>query len=124
MTEAQFQASVIQLATLTGWRVYHHSRSDKGLRGGPGALGFPDLILVKRFDDAGRTLLIAAELKVGKRTTTDDQIQWLEHFHHVSDTSVGVVWRPDAAPARELWPSVETSEGPNFGAIGRRLRRR
>ena len=33
-----------------------------------------------------------------------------------------VVWRPDAPPLAERWWRVETSEGADFGAIGRRLR--
>lgn len=121
LLERDFQAAIIDYAAHMQWRIYHHSRSDKGLRGGPTAIGLPDLLLVKDCYPASN-LLIAAELKCGKRTTTPEQREWLRYFDGV-DGAVGVLWRPTPAPLNEPWLlRVETWEGDNLGAIGQRLR--
>jgi hypothetical protein len=51
MSEAEFQAQVVSLAELRGWRIFHDHDSRRN------TAGLPDLILVRR----GR--LIFAELK-------------------------------------------------------------
>ena len=114
MLERHFQAAVLEYAEYLGWRVAHHARSDRNLRA-HSSVGFPDLILVRG------GWMIAAELKVGKRLTTDAQRAWLSEMDAV-DGCTAVLWRPSAAPRGEPWGRVETSQGADFGAIGRRLR--
>ena len=109
MTEKAFQEQVIQLAKLCGHLPYHTHDSRRS------AAGFPDLILIR-----GESL-IAAELKVGTNATTKAQYDWLAAFGVVPGCTA-VVWRPDAPPLAERWWRVESSEGADFGAIGRRLR--
>ena len=104
-----FMPTVIKLAQLCGWRPFHVHDSRRS------AAGFPDLVMLN--GDS----LIAAELKVGKNTTTTEQYEWLAEFDQVPGCTA-VVWRPDAPPLAERWWRVETSEGADFGAIGRRLR--
>ena len=109
MTEKAFQEQVIQLAKLCGFLPYHTRDSRRS------AAGFPDLILIKDAE------LIAAELKVGANTSTPEQRYWLEAFDNVPGCTA-IVWRPNKPPKAEMWWRVETSEGADFGAIGRRLR--
>ena len=109
--EADFQAQIVKLATLLGWKVYHthDSRKSQG--------GFPDLILIRR------TRMIVSELKTQEHTTTDEQRKWMHAFIGIGigDAEVSL-WRPDAPPAAEEWNGrIETSEGHGFGDIGRRL---
>ena len=104
-----FQPAVIKLAKLCGWRPYHTHDSRRS------AAGFPDLILIRDAE------LIAAELKVAANTSSPEQLYWLEAFAGVPGC-VALVWRPNKAPKAEKWWRVETSEGADWGAIGRRLR--
>ena len=109
--EADFQAQVVKLATVLGWKVYHTHDSRRSHE------GFPDLILIRR------SRLIAAELKTRKETTTSDQRQWLCAFIGLGDYAEVSLWRPDAPPNAESWTGrIETSIGNDFGAIGQRLR--
>ena len=106
-----FQPQVVKLARLCGWRPYHTHDSRRS------AAGFPDLILIKDAE------LIAAELKAGARTsTTPEQLYWLGSVQPACSGCVALVWRPNKAPKAEKWWRVETSEGADWGAIGRRLR--
>ena len=121
LTESAFQAGIIKLAELHGWLVQHNAMSRGNLRA-HSSPGFPDLLLVH--PDHGAAA-IAAEVKVGKNTTTDAQRRWL--YALASAGCHAVVWRPDPAPAAEKWLFRETSEpgdGHDFGTIGRRLRDR
>ena len=120
LLERDFQAAILDYARLLGWRAYHVSDVRGKLRGGLDAEGFPDLLLVKDFHPASN-LLIAAELKCRKRTTTPEQREWLRYFDGVHG-AVGVLWRPTPAPLQEPWMRVETWEGDDFGDIGSRLR--
>ena len=63
--EANFQATVIELAELHGWRVYHTHDSRRSQP------GFPDLTLVRRYR------LIFAELKREGGKLTAEQTAWL-----------------------------------------------
>ena len=105
-----FQPQVVKLAQLCGWRPYHTRDSRRS------AAGFPDLILIKDAD------LIAAELKVGARTSSPEQLYWLGIVRPACRAALAIVWRPNKAPKAEKWWRVETSEGADWGAIGRRLR--
>jgi hypothetical protein len=96
-TEAEFQAQVIQLARLRGWRVAHFrpARTAKGWRTAVAAdgVGWPDLFLVR----GGR--VIAAELKVGNNRLSPQQTAWLTALRAADIPAV--VWRPT------MWPEIE-----------------
>jgi hypothetical protein len=64
-TERSFQAQVVKLAELLGWRCYHTLRSEGS------ASGFPDLVLVRARHPKPR--VIFAELKADRGRLTDDQ---------------------------------------------------
>jgi hypothetical protein len=68
-TERSFQAQVVKLAELLGWRCYHTLRSEGS------AAGFPDLVLVRARHPKPR--VIFAELKADRGRLTDDQKTWL-----------------------------------------------
>ena len=98
LTEAEFTRQVIAFARLHGWRVAHF-RSARTARGwrtpvqGDGK-GFPDLILV------GHSRIIVAELKVGRKTLTADQTEWIAAF--VLAGAGAYVWYPSD------WPEIES----------------
>ena len=79
-TEAQFQASVIRLAQLLGWRVWH-DRATNARRTCPdcGArtrvprndAGLPDLLLIRR------PRLVVIECKSERGKPTRQQLEWL-----------------------------------------------
>ena len=75
LTESVFQGRIVDLAKLCGWRI-HAERPAQRREGRwttpiQGHVGFPDLVLVRR------ERLIFAELKVGYRKATDEQMIWL-----------------------------------------------
>lgn len=81
MGEAAFQAAVLQLAELRGWRWYHShdSRRDPA--------GFPDLVLVRGW------VILFVELKSERGRLRPEQEEWRNALlsattHHVH------VWRP------------------------------
>ena len=85
LTESDFQATVIELAELHRWLVYHTHDSRRS------APGFPDLTMVRRGH------LIFAELKTEKGPLTEDQAHWLRELGKVSDAYHRIgryVWRP------------------------------
>lgn len=74
MTEAEFQAQVVQLATITGWRHLHVRRTiGRGRKWttSTNLAGWPDLLLWR----PGR--VIAAELKADGGKVTDEQVDVL-----------------------------------------------
>ena len=98
--EADFQAAVIELAELQGWRVFHPHDSRKSQP------GFPDLTMVRD----GR--LIFAELKTNTGKITADQAIWLSDLSYVAKIAQGnistrhpvmavKVWQPSD------WPEIE-----------------
>ena len=98
--EADFQAAVIELAELQGWRVYH-THDSRGSQP-----GFPDLTMVRR------QRLIFAELKCEDGYPTDEQTAWLTDLGRVADeiqqnsiispTGLEVyLWHPSD------WPEIE-----------------
>src|SRR5690606_29558723 len=88
-TEAEFQAQVVELATITGWRHLHVRRTvGRGRKWttSTNLAGWPDLLLWK----PGR--VVAAELKSAKGKTTAEQEDVL-----ASLAAAGIethVWRP------------------------------
>ena len=81
LSERDFQAQVVQLAKLTGWRVYHTYDSR---RSNP---GFPDLVLVR----APRVIL--AELKRERGRVTAAQREWGETLRACPGVEY-YLWRP------------------------------
>jgi VRR-NUC domain len=92
LTEKQFQAQIIELARLFGWRVAHFrpgmTRNGRWATQiqGDGA-GFPDLLLVR-----GRSCVVA-ELKTAKGKLTAAQEEWLAAFS-LADIPA-YIWRPE-----------------------------
>lgn len=83
ITEKQFMAQVIELASVLGWRVYHTHDSRHS------AAGFPDLMLLRG------TVMIVAELKVGTHMPTQAQREWIGAFVRLRWENCQVfVWRP------------------------------
>lgn len=98
ISEASFQASVIDLAHLQGWLV-HHTRPAMNRRGQwatpiQGDPGWPDLVLVR----AGH--LIIRELKAEGARPSAEQWVWLEALESVGHIETGI-WRPSD------WPEIE-----------------
>lgn len=86
MTEADLSRAVVRYAELCGWRVMTwRNTKAAGLRS-HSALGFPDLILLRR------ARLIAAELKSEKGKLRPGQQEWLEAFQEAGAQSY--IWRP------------------------------
>jgi hypothetical protein len=101
VTEAQFTDQVLDLALLFRWRRFHvrPARTGKGWRTpvqGDG-VGWPDLVLIKG------DRIVAAELKVGKRKPTAEQLEWLAAFAAAGAETY--VWRPDD------WDEIRTVLG-------------
>lgn len=86
-TEAGFQAAVVQLAELHGWRWWHDNDSRRNKS------GFPDLVLVRD------GVLIFAELKSETGRVSPAQTEWIGALEAVAMSGIeGVVevhvWRP------------------------------
>lgn len=99
-TETEFQAQVIQLAHLYGWRHLHVRRSiGKGRQWvtATNLVGWPDLLLMH--PDHG---YVAAELKVGRNKPTPEQTELLAFLDSMPSTTA-VVWTPAD------WPSIKTT---------------
>ena len=80
MTEREWQAQVVEAATLCRWRHYHaydSRRSDPG---------WPDLVLVRESE------LVFVELKTELGRVTPDQRSWLDALE-LAGAEVHV-WRP------------------------------
>ena len=119
MTESQLQKSVIELAELLGYLVYHVSNVKGQLRNTT-SVGFPDLCMVHRRTGA----VVFAELKSDKGVLTERQLEWsaaLSKCGGVSDVRLHwdpvkyVVWRP------EYWHDG-TIERSLTDSAGRKLR--
>ena len=82
-SEAAFQAAVVDLAQLRGWRVMHIHDSRRGL-----GAGYPDLTLLHRATGA----LLFAELKAANGRLSREQQEWLDDLHKGGHTVH--VWRP------------------------------
>ena len=96
LTEAQFQAKIVNRAKARGWLV-HHARPAPTRSGGwatpiQGNIGFPDLVLAKQ----GR--LVFAEVKTERGTLGEYQQEWLDALD--GEGRLVTVWRPAD------WPTI------------------
>ena len=66
ITEKAFQAQIVQLALLTGWKVYHTHDSRRS------EPGFPDLVLVRPRQ------VIFLEVKTAKGRISKAQEEWMQ----------------------------------------------
>jgi hypothetical protein len=87
LSEKAWQAMVVQLAALTGWRTFHPYDSRRS------AAGWLDLVLVRGPD------LVFAELKTDRGRVTSAQAEWIDALRAAGQEVV--VWRPAD------WPTVE-----------------
>lgn len=109
MIEAEFQAQVVELARLLGWRTLHVRRSiGRGQRWTTttSIVGWPDLALLRPPDG-----LIFAELKVPPNKPTAEQAEVLAFLDQFPFAEVHV-WTPDdlddIATALRRAPAKET----------------
>lgn len=90
-SERSFQARVVELARLLGWRVYHSRpamyRSGRWATPLQGDAGLPDLILCKP------PRLIFAELKREKGKVSHAQQAWLDALSQCNGVEV-YLWKP------------------------------
>lgn len=97
-SEDGFLGTVIELARLRHWLVYHQrpARTRNGWRTAiQGAPGFPDLVLVRPATGG----LLFVELKTERGGLTSEQKTWLEALREVGLPVR--VWRP------RDWPEIE-----------------
>jgi hypothetical protein len=80
LTEKAWQAQVLTLARMFGWRAYHVFDSRRSVP------GFPDCVFVRR------PRVIFAELKTDRGHLTDDQRDWLADLGACPVETY--VWRP------------------------------
>ena len=94
MKESDFQKTVIELAELQGWRIYHVAKVKGQLRSET-STGFPDLVLARAPSPTFGTThtLLFRELKVGKRQLTFAQMVWLNLLEMCGQDAC--VWRPE-----------------------------
>lgn len=89
VSEAAFQAEVIELARMLNWRVAHFrpAQTTHGWRTPVAAdgKGFPDLVLA-------RDRVIYAELKSTSGRTTAEQDDWLDALRRAGQEAY--LWRP------------------------------
>ena len=85
LTEANFQKTVIELAELHLWRIYHVAKVKGQLRSKTSE-GFPDLVLAR----PGR--LVFAELKLEGKDPSYNQLIWHELLRSAGEEMY--VWRP------------------------------
>ncbi len=81
LAEKAFQAQVVALARMQGWRVYHAHDSRRS------EPGFPDLCMVR----APR--VVYAELKTDTGRLGPEQVCWIEELKACPGVEV-YVWRP------------------------------
>ena len=81
INERTFQAAIVELARLTGWRCYHTYDSRRS------EAGFPDLAMTR----GGR--VVFAEIKSDKGKVSPAQREWLTALASCPGVEVKV-WRP------------------------------
>jgi hypothetical protein len=130
MSEKAWQAQVVQLARMLGWRV-HHARAAMNRNGKwatpiQGHPGFPDLVLVR---ERGVFRVVFAELKRQGGRLQPDQREWLRLLRAAG--AEVYVWRPgDLEAVQAVLTAAEapghTQAPPDAenGSRGRHARRR
>ncbi len=88
VTEKALQAQVLDLARLSGWRVYHTFDSRRSVA------GFPDLVMVRP------PVVLFAELKTEGGKVRPEQRGWLGALARC-ETVEASVWRPGD------WPRIQ-----------------
>jgi hypothetical protein len=90
MNEKGFQAQVIQIAKMNGWRVFHpmkmQARDGSWRTALSGDRGWPDLCLAHR--ERG---FIVCELKADRGVLSQEQKEWL---FHLAPWAECYVWKP------------------------------
>lgn len=86
MTEKQFQQTIVDMARLLGWRVYHTHDSRRSQP------GFPDLVLV-------RDRIVFLEVKTATGRLSDAQGEWIAAINGAGGTALVV--RPADLPEIE-----------------------
>ena len=86
LSEANFQKTVIEVAELHQWRIYHVANVKGQLRSKTSE-GFPDLVLARP-----RRNLVFAELKLEGEEPTANQLIWHELLRSIGEEMY--VWRP------------------------------
>lgn len=81
ISEKDFQATIIEVATIHGWLAYHTHRSDRS------AAGFPDLVLARE------PRVIFAELKLADAHLSSDQKAWKLELELCPSIEY-YIWRP------------------------------
>ncbi len=81
ISEKDFQAQILDLARLAGWKAYHTSDSRRS------AKGFPDLCLVRP------PVVLFAELKSATGRVSPEQVTWLEALKACESVEARL-WRP------------------------------
>lgn len=84
-TEKAFQARVVRVARLLGWRQYHTYDARRSPH------GWPDLVLLRVRGGVGR--LIVAELKSERGRATKFQMDWIQELATVPGVEAHL-WRP------------------------------
>lgn len=83
ISEKQFQAQILQLARINGWKAYHTHDSRRS------AKGFPDLCLVRP------PVVVFAELKSEAGKLRPEQAAWLEDLGRCKRVHTAL-WRPSS----------------------------
>lgn len=99
MTEAEWQAQVVELAHVLGWHHLHVRRSiGKGRKWttATNVVGWPDLLLWKA--GAG---FVALELKVGRNKPTDEQLAVLAQLEDAG-ARTAVAWPDDIEQVQRM----------------------
>lgn len=81
ITEKEFQAQVLQLARLAGWRFYHTHDSRRSTP------GFPNLVMVRP------PVIVFAELKTQAGKVRPEQRDWFDALGGC-ETAGTRLWRP------------------------------
>lgn len=76
MSEDDLLTQVLELCRVTGWRVYHVRNSKRAIVQGPGAEGFPDLVMAKRAGGGSPGRILFRELKTEKGKLSPEQAEW------------------------------------------------
>ncbi len=107
MSEAEFQADIIDLAKHHGWASYHTFDSRRSNE------GFPDLVLVR--DDQG---IFYREIKSAMGAVTAQQIGWLTVLTEAPGGDARVWWPWDWPEIEDLLTTRRDEPPRSLGAMG------